>query len=173
MNLRKSLPAGRQGFTLIEILVVVALLAVLSTLGLSSFRGAQMRGRDARRKEEARQLAGALRLYYSIYNRYPADAAAVPYGIVNGCGATGTSACPCAASAQFATGAACDTLYMKRLPGDMGTRVFYYQQSSGDSFQIKVSLEYTRDAEKTNSQLRCPGAGASACGTDDYCLCGE
>lgn len=163
----------RRGFTLIEILVVVALLAVLSTLGLSSFRGAQMRGRDARRKEEARQLGSALRLYYSTYQRYPADAAAAPYGSVLGCGAAGTTACPCAVSAQFATGAACDTVYMKRLPGEMGTRVFYYQQSSGDDFQIKVSLEYTRDSEKAESQLRCPGAGVSACGTNDYCICGQ
>lgn len=171
MNLWKSLPAGRRGFTLIEILIVISLLGVLSTLGLSSFSAAQKRGHDSRRKEEARQLAGALRLYYTTYQQYPADAAAVPYGTVHGCGAAGSAACPCSASAQFASGVACDLVYMKRLPREMGTRVFYHQQSGGDGFQIKVSLEYTGDPDKAQSQLRCPGTGASACGTGDYCIC--
>lgn len=171
MNVWKGLPAGRRGFTLIEILIVIALLAVLSTLGLSSFQAAQKRGRDSRRKEEARQLAGALRLYYTTYQRYPADQAGVPYATVNGCGAAGATACPCSASAQFASGAACDLVYMKRLPQEMGTRVFYYQQSSGDGFQVKVSLEYAGDPDKAQSQLRCPGTGVSVCGTGDYCIC--
>lgn len=161
----------KKGFTLIEILIVVALLAVLSTLGLSSFQAVQKRGRDSRRKEEARQLASALRLYYTTYQRYPADAAAVPYGSILGCGATGATACPCSASAQFASGAACDLVYMKRLPQEMGTRIFYYRQSGGDGFQVKVALEYTGDPDKAQSQLRCPGTGASVCGTNDYCVC--
>jgi len=63
--------AARKGFTLIELMVVIAIIAILSTVGFVSFTNAQIAGRDARRKQDLRSIAQALELYYQRYHHYP------------------------------------------------------------------------------------------------------
>ncbi|MBI4036029.1 type II secretion system protein [Candidatus Daviesbacteria bacterium] len=48
------------GFTLVELLVVVAIIAILSTIGLTIFTSAQTNARDARRKADIDAIANAL-----------------------------------------------------------------------------------------------------------------
>jgi general secretion pathway protein G len=61
----------QKGFTLIEMLIVVAIIGVLSALilvGLGSFRS---RGRDARRIADVKQVQNALEVYYTKNLKYP------------------------------------------------------------------------------------------------------
>ncbi|MBT9171369.1 MAG: Type II secretion system protein G [Actinobacteria bacterium] len=61
----------KKGFTLIEILVVVAIVGLLSSVvlvGLGPFRA---RGRDARRIADLRQTQNALELYFVRNGLYP------------------------------------------------------------------------------------------------------
>jgi prepilin-type N-terminal cleavage/methylation domain-containing protein len=61
----------KQGFTLIEILIVVAIIGILASIilvGLGSFRA---RGRDARRIADLREVQNALELYYTKNQQYP------------------------------------------------------------------------------------------------------
>lgn len=64
---------NKRGFTLIELLVTVAIIAVLSAVGLSNFTSAQRRARDARRQADLRTIQGAAELYYNECGRYPDD----------------------------------------------------------------------------------------------------
>lgn len=62
---------NQKGFTLIEILIVVAIIGMLASIvlvGLGSFRS---RGRDARRIADLRQTQNALELYYTKKTSYP------------------------------------------------------------------------------------------------------
>lgn len=49
-----------KGFTLVELLVVVAIIAILSVIGLTIFTGVQANARDARRKTDIEAIANAL-----------------------------------------------------------------------------------------------------------------
>jgi len=60
-----------KGFTLIEMLIVVAIIGLLASVvlvGLGSFRS---RGRDARRVADLRGVQNSLELYYLKNNNYP------------------------------------------------------------------------------------------------------
>jgi general secretion pathway protein G len=61
----------KNGFTLIEILIVITIIGLLTSVvlvGLGSFRS---RGRDARRIADVRETQNALELYYSKKQEYP------------------------------------------------------------------------------------------------------
>ncbi|HEY0907956.1 MAG TPA: prepilin-type N-terminal cleavage/methylation domain-containing protein [Candidatus Paceibacterota bacterium] len=60
-----------KGFTLIELLVVISIIALLSSVVLSSLNSARAKGRDAQRALSVRQLKAALELYYSTNGIYP------------------------------------------------------------------------------------------------------
>lgn|SRR3989338_2827337 len=56
----------KRGFTLIELLVVISILAILITMGLTSFASAQRKGRDAKRKSDLREIKNAMEQYYTV-----------------------------------------------------------------------------------------------------------
>ncbi len=62
-----------RGFTLIEILIVVAIIAILASVVLVGLGPTQQQGRDARRISDLREVQNALELYYNKYGTYPSD----------------------------------------------------------------------------------------------------
>ncbi|MCX6703024.1 MAG: prepilin-type N-terminal cleavage/methylation domain-containing protein [Candidatus Wolfebacteria bacterium] len=60
-----------RGFTLIEILVVVAIIAVLASIVIVGLSGFRSRGRDARRVSDLRTVQNVLELYYAKNRTYP------------------------------------------------------------------------------------------------------
>src|SRR3989344_2029162 len=61
--MKKFLPKtinNPQGFTLVELLVVISIIAILSVLGISLFGGVQQRARDARRRSDIAAIKNAL-----------------------------------------------------------------------------------------------------------------
>lgn len=62
----------RSAFTIIELLMVVAIIGILATLIIVSLQGAQAKGRDAKRKANARSIHTALSQYHVDNNAtYP------------------------------------------------------------------------------------------------------
>lgn len=62
----------KQGFTLIEILIVVAIIGLLASIVLVGLGAFRTRGRDARRIADLRETQNALELYYTKNQRYSA-----------------------------------------------------------------------------------------------------
>ena len=62
---------NRSGFTLLELLVVVAIIGLLATLSILALNNARMLARDARRKADLRQIRTALEMYYDVNDKYP------------------------------------------------------------------------------------------------------
>lgn len=63
----------KAAFTLIELMVVVSIIAILATLGISSYSTAIKKSRDARRKSDIQNIAQGLVLYRSDEAGYPAS----------------------------------------------------------------------------------------------------
>ena len=64
----------RHAFTLVELLIVVAIIAILSALALVNFANAQSRAKVARVKADIRTIAAALECYHTDEGIYPAAA---------------------------------------------------------------------------------------------------
>ena len=68
---------NRKAFTLIEFLIVLAIIALISVFIMVSLRSGRARARDVRRLQEMGQVVKALQLFWVDYDSYP------------------TSTCPC------------------------------------------------------------------------------
>lgn len=59
------------GFTLVELIVVIAIIGIISTIGISSFTNYIKIAQDAVRKSDLLQIKKALDAYYALYGSYP------------------------------------------------------------------------------------------------------
>lgn len=63
--------SGTKAFTLIEILIVIAIIGILSSVILVSLNRAREKARDANRLSDMHQMQVALELYYDSFGSYP------------------------------------------------------------------------------------------------------
>ncbi|OGM75588.1 hypothetical protein A2210_03295 [Candidatus Woesebacteria bacterium RIFOXYA1_FULL_40_18] len=150
------------GFTLVELLVVLAIIGVLATLVVGGFRSSQMRGRDAQRKSDLKQLAASVELYFSDYSKYPDSAG----GLIAGCPAPSTS-CSWGLS-EFTDN---KTTYFKVVPKDPVSSLNYYYRvvdsGTNQKFQLFAHLENSEDKNCLEGNCADPTVpGGVTCGSD-------
>ena len=68
---------GERGFTLIELMIVVAIIAILAGILLPNFVNARAQAQTSACESNLRAIATAMELYYADHQRYP-DAGAIP-----------------------------------------------------------------------------------------------
>lgn len=135
------------GFSLLELLIAIAIVGVLSALLLASFIGIRAKGRDAQRKADIRQLQTGLQLYYSDQNAYPIQATVTPAAP----GGAALNTPPCTTPAPLATGPT--KIYVRKIPCDpMNDTTYwnggkYYYYSDGFSYDLTACLESNSDNE--------------------------
>ncbi len=69
----KTLQKAQKGFTIIELLIVIAIIAILALLVLNNFQGAQAKARDQQRTTDLNNLHGKLEEFYNENNYYPSS----------------------------------------------------------------------------------------------------
>lgn len=134
------------GFTLIELIVVMAILGLLATIGLGSFRSAQIKGRDTQRKNDLGQLQRGLEAYYNDKGRYPN--APLPSGEWRDTTVTGGA------------------LYMKSVPTDPSGYSYLYE-SNGTAYKIFAYLENQKDIDL--KKMECVKGLGKNCGPGTTC----
>lgn len=66
-----GLPARHQGFTIIELLIVIVVIAILATISVVAYRGIQERAQNTKTIAAVRDWSQTLRMYKAEYDGYP------------------------------------------------------------------------------------------------------
>ncbi len=155
MLLSKTSKPTSRGFSLIELLIVVAIISILVTLGASSWTSAQKKGRDTQRISDLRSIASELEKYYSDGNAYPNNSSG---GSSFAC-ADGTAVNWSSAAANFtckaSTSPTASTIsYMKSVPTDpTGAAEYCYKSSAASnsqSYTLYTKLEIAPSSSDPN-----------------------
>lgn len=117
---------------LFELIVVIAILGLLSTLALIAIGSARQQARDAARLEDVREMQVALELYFGDFNRYPEVTDGVILGEAN-------FAC---LQAQGWAAEGCESEYLLRVPSNPTPGGIPYRYvSDGSSYSVEFALE--------------------------------
>jgi general secretion pathway protein G len=67
----RTLRAAQRGFTMIELLVVLALIVILASMGLAQYRSSVVHAKEAVLKQDLAQFRDAIDQYYADKNQWP------------------------------------------------------------------------------------------------------
>jgi len=68
---RVSLAKKNQGFTIVELLIVIVVIGILAALVIVTFTGIQQKGRNTERKTDVNALNSHVEAYYAQTGNYP------------------------------------------------------------------------------------------------------
>lgn len=141
----------KNGFTLIEMLVVMMIMTSMVVLSLVGLQGARASSRDAQRKTDLQDIRSALEIYRADCGSYPSS---LTFG-----------------SALPGVGAKCSAnTYMSKVPqdpqNDQSFKYEYYYDSSTKKYSLCSSLEHA-----SGFGVSCGGVTAKSCKTGYNARC--
>jgi type IV pilus assembly protein PilA len=157
----------QKGFTLIELMVVIAVIGILAAIALVSLTGVQRTARDAQRKSDVSSYKTALERYYADNQAYPTSSVA-----------TGDVSAPAVTAGSIFAAGPLITTYMPgllqdpastttncRASNNAATQCTYKYIASGGSYAVWTYCENTGLAG-FNNLFYTNGKGASGgCGS--------
>jgi prepilin-type N-terminal cleavage/methylation domain-containing protein len=159
----------RQGFTLIEILIVVAIIAILASVVLVGLGPTQQSGRDARRLSDLHEIQNALELFYNKCGFYPGSVDAsgkcvttLPAGAAYPSGAASSQYGGVAVNLAAGTSG----LGLSTLPNDPTTNKSYLYRvsaaSSPSQYMLEAQLENLNNSVFTSYSVPADFTGTPA-----------
>jgi type II secretion system protein G len=136
----------KKSFTLIEILIVIVILGILTSLISGNFISSLKKGRDARRKSDLKQIQNALEMYYEDKKTYPTSIS------------FGNKLCE---TTSCVSG---EKIYMQKVPNDPNSNFTYYYQSDGTYYRLYSCIENNLDQGSGVNQSGYSGTNCGGCG---------
>lgn len=132
------------GFTLVEMLVVISIIAILSAVLAGGYINSQKNARDASRKLSLKSMSDALNAYYADYGVFPSQTTILD--LINSQG-------------EFSQNG---IIYMKKIPKETGStgQILYQVSPTGKSFKLFANLENVEDGSCLKKDV-CFGLGYS------------
>lgn len=137
----RKLLQKEDGFTLLELLIVIVIIGILAVLIIPNLVSGPQRARDAQRKSDLRNIKTSLETYYNDNNSYPT--------------AGGVSCTPSASTCLGTVLTTGTTPYMKVVPADpKASQNYAYLPTPGScaagactSYTLTTTLENTKDSQ--------------------------
>lgn len=136
-----------QGFTLIELMLVMAIIGILAVVGLGSYTQAVIKSRDTQRKSDLNQIARAIELYNNDVGRYPIDNDDGIDPIDNDDGKMRCNEVDLCEPSIYAVLNGATATYMDKVPIDETAGQVYYYKSDGGSFALYAALVNSKDRD--------------------------
>ena len=149
------------GFSLIELIIVIAILGILAGMMSGNFFSSLRKSRDAKRKTDLENVKHALELYYNDYKKYPV-------AVDNKISVDGSSGIDWGNKFEDEKG----TLYMQKLPEDPKAssdyKYYYAADTEGTYSKLYACLENDQDFQRKRDGYS--DASCDWCTIDgDYC----
>jgi len=136
INRKACLPA-RQGFTWLEIIIIIAILIIIFFLAKFGINNAQVKSRDIERIASVKQIQNSLELYFYNRNQYP-----ILENIILG---SNDFKLLCDTDAGFqGDSAGCEKIYLEEIisaPQLSVEDVYIYNSTNGQNYIINFTLE--------------------------------
>ena len=133
----------KSAFTILELLIVIAVFGLLVTLGVLSLNSARMRMRDAQRLSDVSVLRAALSQYWFEKASYPAS------GGVN-LGQVGTNTDVFSSAGFVESKSAVAPIYLPRVPTGPKANEYYRYQGGANGYSIRFQTESDTTYGKAN-----------------------
>lgn len=132
---------GMNGFTILELLIVIAIISAIIIMGFSNYSGAQKKARDTRRKSDLKQIQKALELYRGDQTVPSFPLTDVFLNPPGNCWSSGGAAAICPNA----------NIYMNKVPGDpnrtTSAGAYYYVPIGSLQYRLCACLENTSDLD--------------------------
>lgn len=146
---------NEEGFSLLELLLVIIILGVLATLVSGNYINTLKKGRDVRRKNDLANVQRALEIYYEDKKTYPT---AIPF------------------DAKFCETALCDSsevVYMQKVPDDpRSANNYVFDSTDGTYYKLYSCIENENDEGEGVSQSGYALTDCGPCQSDNLCKYG-
>lgn len=143
------------GFTLMEIIIAMAIFAIVTGALLGNFFTSLTKGRDSRRKQDLDLVSKSLELYYNDHKAYPLKVSFPAWGTL------------------FWDGT---TTYMQKLPEDpkkaSGYSYYYDSDATGSLYKLYGCIENTKDSSPNFKSDGYTGTNCGPCISGNLCTYG-
>lgn len=174
LSFRIELMKNRRGFTLIELVIVVALIMILASIGLGGYLISTVRSNDTKRRNDLSQIAKAVEIFNADVGRYPiaddsGNMLCMDKTVDESTGAVTITNPACGTKLTYRYNNITKSYLTIPVDNESGNK-YIYESTDGKTFAVYTALQNDKDKDllKDVNGVVISNPYSKVCGTD-YC----